>query len=64
MRQIRFKNRKNVDELIQPILNLELVTMYCCEENQIELPILPLKFEDNDTYFQNWFKLFLYETYN
>ena len=28
MRIIRFNNRKNVDELIAPILNLDLVDMY------------------------------------
>jgi len=30
---IRYKNRNNVDELIKPILNLEIVIKYSEEDN-------------------------------
>jgi hypothetical protein len=39
MRIIRFNNRKNVDELIAPILNLDLVDMYY--DSKPEFTILP-----------------------
>jgi hypothetical protein len=28
MKMIRFKNRKNVDELIQPIISLDIINMF------------------------------------
>ena len=34
MRQIRYKNRKNVDELIKPILNLELINMFASDNEE------------------------------
>jgi hypothetical protein len=67
MRLVRFKNRWNVDELIQPILNLEIIDMYMDEEacrSDEMFPILPKQFESNAQYFDKWHKLFLYETYN
>jgi hypothetical protein len=49
MRYIRYKNRKNVDELIQPILNLDIVTKYTNEmelsgkrDNSMLFPNVPL----------------------
>lgn len=50
MRLIRFKNRWNVDELIQPILNLEIIDMYLDEEacrREEMFPVLPTQFESN-----------------
>jgi hypothetical protein len=45
MRLVRFKNRLNVDELIQPILNLEIIDNYWNEDgkdlDQSMFPILP-----------------------
>lgn len=67
MRLVRFKNRWNVDELIQPILNLEIIDMYMDEaSNQSAgmFPVLPIRFESSSQYFDLWHKLFLYETYN
>jgi hypothetical protein len=55
MRLIRFKNRKNVDELVRPILNLELVNMYSDEKlDQSMFPILPQVFESSSQYFDCW----------
>jgi len=68
MRLIRFKNRLNVDELIQPILNLEIVDMYQAAEGEkldsAMFPVLPMVFDSASEYFSKWLKLFLYETYN
>ena len=61
------KNRWNVDELIQPILNLEIIDMYLDEslKNNPEMfPRLPDQFGSHSEYFDLWHKLFLYETYN
>lgn len=42
MKKIRFHQRKNVEELIQPIISLELVEMFYKKKPQFEN--LPLKF--------------------
>lgn len=45
MRLVRFKNRWNVDELIQPILNLQIIDWYYSEDgaepNPAMFPTLP-----------------------
>lgn len=41
MRVIRHKNRLNVDELIQPLLNLDIVIQYENQENS-EFQTLPI----------------------
>lgn len=68
MRLIRFKNRWNVDELIQPILNLKIIDWYFDEEGAEPdpniFPLLPERFESFMEYFDLWLKLFQYETYN
>mgnify|MGYP000949055843 CR=1 FL=1 len=69
MKAIRFKNRLNVDELIQPILNLEIIDMYLPQGDAKEIdqnmfPVLPKTFNNSMEYFDMWLKLFLYETYN
>lgn len=47
MRKIRYQNRKEVDELILPILNLDLVSMYSEDQKEkLIFPTLPLKFTD------------------
>lgn len=42
MKQIRYKNRKNVDEVIKPILSLNLLSMF----DGLQFPILPNVFEN------------------
>ena len=63
---IRFHERNNVDELIKPILSLELVKEFCNEEEQPgkNLPAVPTSFENHVQYMDHWIPLFLYETYN
>jgi len=39
LRKIRYHNRRNADELIKPILNLELVEMFSSEEKLTFEPI-------------------------
>ena len=56
MKVIRQKNRKNVDELISPILNLDIVNNYALGEgqealNQNMFPVLPIKFDTSEHYF-------------
>lgn len=46
MRIIRHKNRLNVDELIQPLLNLDIVIQYENEENN-KFQTLPILFENS-----------------
>lgn len=65
MRMIRYKNRKNVDELIHPLLNLELINMFALDFEDSDpkwnngyFPVLPAKFENNEEYFEKWLKLF------
>ena len=43
LKKLRFHNRKSVDELIRPILNLDLVEMFSHGERPVFEPI-PLKF--------------------
>ena len=79
MKQIRYKNRKSVDELIQPILNLDIINLYfpgdpASEEYQKEqekflrddemFPALPTKFDSPIRYQELWIQLNLFETYN
>ena len=68
MKQIRYTNRNNVDELIQPLLNLDILNFYATEEgvdiDQNMFPRLPMIFDSEISYFNDWHLLFLYETYN
>ena len=65
MRKIRYQNRKEVDELILPILNLDLVSKKSEDQKEkLIFPTLPLKFTDAIQYHQHWLQLFLYEMYN
>lgn len=63
MKKIRFHNRKNADDLIKPILNLEIVQMFSSDDIPDMFPI-PLTFEDFEQYRNTWIPLFLYETYS
>lgn len=63
MRQIRFNGRRCVDELIRPILNLDIVEQFSTEENKNFDPV-PLQFESFSQYRDIWIPLFLYETYS
>jgi hypothetical protein len=66
MREIRYKNRRQVDELISPILNLSIVKNYQVKEGEakIQFPTLPKIFKSPEEYFEKWLQLFIYETYN
>jgi hypothetical protein len=61
MRLVRFHNRLNVDELLSPILNLEILDMF---PDTTQMSVVPEKFESSAEYFMVWQQLFLYETYN
>lgn len=50
MKKIRHKNRLNVDELIQPLLNLDIVTTFEDQEKN-DFPTLPIQFENSTQYF-------------
>ena len=63
MRQVRFLGRRGVDELIRPILNLDIVEQFSTEENKTFDPV-PLEFESFQQYRDIWIPLFLYETYS
>lgn len=60
---MRFHTRKTVDEIIRPILNLELIEMFSEEEKMTFEPV-PLKFNSFQHYRDIWIPLFLYETYS
>ena len=62
MKKIRFHQRKNVEELIQPIISLELVEMFYKKKPQFEN--LPLKFISHQQYRDIWIPLFLYEVFS
>ena len=49
-----------MDEVIKPILNLDLLSMF----NELEFPVLPNVFENALEYQNTWITLSLYETYN
>lgn len=64
-RRIRWHDRKNVEELIGPILSLELVnSFYGQPPDELMLPKIPKSFTSHQEYMQSWMPLFLYETYN
>eukprot|EP00347_Sterkiella_histriomuscorum_P002715 403367086 len=63
MKRIRYHNRKSAEELIKPILNLELVKMFSSEDRP-PLTEIPLQFENFQHYRDIWIPLFLYETYS
>jgi hypothetical protein len=64
-RRFRFQDRKNVEELIGPILSLELVnSFYGQPPDELMLPKIPRSFKSHQEYMQSWMPLFLYETYN
>jgi hypothetical protein len=52
-----------VDELIQPILSLDLVTSFHNSET-VTLPQAPLKYASAEQYLECWIPLFLFETYS
>ena len=62
---IRFHSRNRVDELIQPILSLELIKQFYEDDPQgKQLEIVPTSFESHTEYMNSWMPLFLFETYN
>ena len=64
---IRYHDRKKVDELIKPILSLDLVQEFYEKDRKLlddQLPKVPDSFEDHHQYMSAWIPLFLYETYN
>ncbi|CDW72124.1 splicing endonuclease positive effector [Stylonychia lemnae] len=63
MKQIRWHNRKTADELIKPILNLDLIQRFSNEQKP-QFEQVPLQFESFQHYRDTWIPLFLYETYN
>lgn len=63
MKRIRFHNRKSVEELIKPILNLELIKMFSSNDRP-QFDQVPLRFETFQHYRDVWIPLFLYETYS
>ena len=76
-RQQRYKTRKNIDELVQPILSLEIINSYYFTQDEFNdakkraffdnrdlFPLLPHKFEKAVEYQEKWIKLNLYETFN
>lgn len=64
---IRFHDRKKVDELIKPILSLDLVEEFYEKDPDLlaeQLPKVQTTFENHMQYMTSWIPLFLYETYN
>jgi len=66
-KQVRKSDRHNADELIVPILSLDIVAHYFGKspsELAETLPKIPDNFPDSVSYLETWIPLFLYETYN
>ena len=66
-KQVRRRDRQNADELIVPILSLDIVDHYFGKspsELAETLPKVPDTFPDSMSYLESWIPLFLYETYN
>lgn len=66
-KQVRKRDRHNADELIVPILSLDIVAHYFGKspsELAETLPRVPDTFPDSMSYLESWIPLFLYETYN
>jgi hypothetical protein len=66
-KQVRKRDRHNADELIVPILSLDIVAHYFGKspsELTETLPRVPDTFPDSMSYLESWIPLFLYETYN
>jgi hypothetical protein len=54
-----------VEELISPILSLELVKSYYKQNpDDLYLPSVPVSFSTHQEYMESWMPLFLYEAYN
>ena len=67
LRRMRFEDRNNVEELISPILSLDLVEQFhgkSPDDLAQELPTVPNMFNSVEEYLEIWIPLFLYETYN
>ena len=65
MKMMRFHERNRVDELILPILSLELVKQFYEDDpHGKELGQIPMTFENHPEYMNSWMPLFLFETYN
>ena len=63
----RFHDRKKVDELIKPILSLDLVEEFYDKDTELlaeQLPKVSIIFENHLQYMTSWIPLFLFETYN
>ena len=52
-----------MDELVRPILNLDLIEMFA-QDARPEFDQVPLQFESFDQYRNTWIPLFLFETYS
>lgn len=64
-RKLRYADRNNVEELIGPILSLDIVKeFYDKSLNDLNLPEVPTVFPSHTSYMQAWMPLFLFETYN
>ena len=65
---MRFSNRKNVDELLQPILSLDIIDKFkgvdIMKANDELFPELPERFSSPIEYADLWTRLNLYETFN
>jgi hypothetical protein len=61
-RRFRYNTRKTVDELIQPILSLDIIELHAEENLQFES--VPNQFDSFEHYQSIWIPLFLFETYN
>ena len=63
----RLNNSHNVDDLLHPIISLNLVSEFHAESKSSlrkNLPKIPDVFESHEQYRDIWTQLFLYETYN
>ena len=62
---MRFHARNQVNELILPILSLELVKQFYEDDpHGKELGTIPESFDNHPDYMDSWMPLFLFETYN